>query len=159
MVKCLPWKQEDLTLIHRIHVKSQVWWCTLAVPTLGRQRQADAWGSPASLTSLLNELPAKKWPSFWKQVGLGPEEHHRGWPLTSTCTDMHMELHTHIHEHTCKGEEYLFSHSKMWQSLGWWQEGLGLAWLVFFFWSIWHKLESSGKTETQLRKCFYQTGR
>lgn len=49
LIKCWLGKQEDLSLIPSTHVKSWVWWHTLAIPELRGQRQEDSWRScPAS---------------------------------------------------------------------------------------------------------------
>lgn len=50
-VKYLPHKHEDTSSILRTHKKSQTWWLVLAIPALGRWRQASPWHLVAKQSS------------------------------------------------------------------------------------------------------------
>jgi hypothetical protein len=54
-------------------VKRQMWWHMLVILVLGRQRQEDSWGSPASHPGLIGKLQASEKPclqrnawKFWR---------------------------------------------------------------------------------------------
>lgn len=75
LVKCLWHKREDLSLIHRTHMK-KIPRCdsTLIIPVLPRQRQEDLACWPASLAASVSSRPGRDLVS--KNKAQSPEEQH-----------------------------------------------------------------------------------
>ena len=64
-LKCLPGKREDVS--SRTHIsKGQMGWCTLVIPYLVRESQADPWGLQASTLTLLSKFQASERPCLIK---------------------------------------------------------------------------------------------
>lgn len=54
LVNCLPYKDEDLSSVSRIHIlESQMWWYVFVIPVLERWRQVGIWTSLVSQSCLL----------------------------------------------------------------------------------------------------------
>lgn len=66
-VKHLPCKYGELGSAHRTQVKSQLWWHTVDIPALGRERQEDPWGLLASQPSGTGSSKSKKKKSLFQK--------------------------------------------------------------------------------------------
>lgn len=66
--------------------KNRVWWRTLTISVLGRQRQAGAAGHwPTTVVKLAGHR-------LWVNLCLTPEQCHLRWTLAPTCTDRHTDI-------------------------------------------------------------------
>lgn len=100
-IKSLPYKHKDLSSIpqnpHK-EKKKQMQWNTFVIPALGRQRQANSWGSLASQLSRLSKLRSLS----QNKADSSSEEQC---PRLSSGFYIHKcmyVLSTHVHMHTQK---------------------------------------------------------
>lgn len=56
LVKCLPHKHEELTLIPRTHTEKPCGTVPPAIPVLGKWRRQDSWDLPATQSISVSEL-------------------------------------------------------------------------------------------------------
>lgn len=66
LIKCLPYKLEDLNLVLRTHMKMQGCSNTLVMASPQRQRQEEPWSSLVSQSNLIGEFKAANSKKFLK---------------------------------------------------------------------------------------------
>lgn len=76
-------------------LKCWMWWCTLGISALGRQRQVDPWGSLASKPSWIGSFCNHPETMYQKKRQTVPRNNSQSWPLAFTlmCTYTYIDAY------------------------------------------------------------------